>query len=386
MKQDTGQRRHEAGRMKYGARHIAAVISILALLASCILPLAVEAQEPDPYEPDELEPPWIANDELQERSFYPEGDVDYARFRVKAGHWYEVHTQDLGPLVDTILNIQVAGINLEDDDGGSEPLASRLTFRATETTEALITIINSHGAYGPTQTYKLYAGEIPAPTPTRMPTPEPTATPKPTRTPAPTSTPARPIVSFSASPDRVEKPGDCVTLRWSVERVTEVFLVYPNGSRQGVIGHDEREVCPLETVIYTLEVHAPGGDEMVEVQVRVPLPTHTPTPVSGGGGSVSSGKGTVHAVVFVDENRSQAYDPREGILGAAVTLMSQTDPGQVWVDTTDILGQVHFPKVPAGSYTLLIPHLGYAELVPFRGDDLTMDVLVAPIRLPSRIP
>jgi hypothetical protein len=94
----------------------------------------------------------------------------------------------------------------------------------------------------------------------------------------------------------------------------------------------------------------------------------------------------VHVVVFVDENRSEAYDPQEGVLGAVITLMSQADPGHLWTAATDTQGQARVPKVPSGSYTLLIPHLGHAETVSFRGDDLTLDVLVAPIRLPSRIP
>jgi hypothetical protein len=96
MKRDTRPMSHEA-------RYVAAITVILALVASCILPVAVQAQEPDPYEPDELTPPWIVNDELQERSFCPEGDVDYAHFRVESGHWYDVHTRDLAPLVDTLL-------------------------------------------------------------------------------------------------------------------------------------------------------------------------------------------------------------------------------------------------------------------------------------------
>jgi hypothetical protein len=405
MKRETRPINHEA-------RCTAAIIVILALLASCILPIAVQAQEPDPYEPDEPNPPWIANDELQERSFYPEGDVDYARFRVKAGHWYDVHTRDLAPLVDTVLTVEVGGALYEDDDGGPEPLASRVTFQATGTTDAIITVVNSQGVYSTTQTYKLYAGEMPAPTPTPThtplptdtptptptatpeptltPTPNPTATPKSTRTPPPTATPAKPIVSFSATPDRVEKPGDCVALRWHVERATEVYLVLPNGNQEGVIGEEERQVCPLETSVYTLKVYAPGGDETVEVQVSVPLPTPTPTskPANSGGsgGGTKPGKGTVHVVVFVDENRSEAYDPREGVLSAVITLMSQADPGQIWTAPTDTQGQAHFPKVPSGSYTLLIPHLAHAETVSFRGDDLTLDVLVAPIRLPSRIP
>ena len=66
--------------------------------------------------------------------------------------------------------------------------------------------------------------------------------------------------------------------------------------------------------------------------------------------------------------------------------MSQADPGQLWTAATDAQGQTHFAQVPSSSYILLIPHLGYAETLSFRGDDLTLDVLVAPIRLPSRIP
>jgi len=128
--------------LSHGAKYMAALTVILALVASCILPVAVQAQAPDPYEPDELDPPWIANDEFQERSFYPEGDVDYARFRIKAGHWYDVHTRDLAPLVDTALTVEFGGLVYQDDDGGPEPLASRVTFQATETTDAIITVVN----------------------------------------------------------------------------------------------------------------------------------------------------------------------------------------------------------------------------------------------------
>jgi hypothetical protein len=385
------------------------VLFLLAscLLASCLLGLSGQAQTPgaDPYEPDDPgtgDPPWIGNDETQQRSFYPDGDVDRARFRVKAGHWYNVHTQDLAHLVDTFLTVEVGAVLYEDDDGGAEPLASLITFQAVETTDAIITIVNNQGVYSTTQTYNLYAGEIPAPTPTPtltpLPTdtPAPTSTPRPTDPPLPTATPANPIISFSATPDRVERPGDCATLRWHVERATEVYLVLPNGNQEGVIGEDERQVCPQETSVYSLKVYAPGGDETVEVQVSLPLPTPTPTPKpassGGSGGAAKPGKGTVHVVVFVDENQSEAYDPQEGVLGAVVTLMSQADPGQLWTATTDTQGQAHLPKVPSGSYILLIPHLGHAEAFSFavggafRGDDLTLDVLLAPIRLPSRIP
>ncbi len=405
--------------MRQYARSIAALATtalILSSLYSCMMPPDVQAQVPewDPYEPDDTTLPWIGNDESQERSFYPEGDVDYARFRVKEGHWYEVHTYELAPLVDTVLAVQAGEVLVQDDDGGPEPLASRVTFQAQETTDAIITVITSQEVYSTTQTYQLYAAEIAAPTPdpsptstltptpspmptdtptpapTLTPTPVPTETPRPTRTPAPTSTPAKPIVSFSATPDRVEKPGDCVTLSWYVERASEVYLIHPNGNQEGVIGQDERQVCPLETGVYGLKVYAPGGDETVAVQVSVPLPTHTPTPAPTkqvvSARDSQAGKGTVHVVLFVDENHSAAYDPQEGVLGAGVVLMSQADPGQIWTAPTDGQGQVHFAKVPSGSYVLLIPHLGHAEVVTCRGEDLTVDVLVAPIQLPVRIP
>ncbi|MBN1661662.1 MAG: carboxypeptidase regulatory-like domain-containing protein [Anaerolineae bacterium] len=392
---------------------------MLILIVSLVVPVSVQAQGSDPYEPDEENVPWIGLGEAQARSFYPDGDVDRARLRVKAGHWYEVRTAELALLVDTVLTVEVGGTVYENDDGGDEPLASRVTFQAAETVDALITVITSQGVYSTTQTYTLYAGELSAPTPTptdtplptdtptptptvtptptltstatSTPTPIPTSTPRPTGTPVPTATPAHPVVSFSAAPDRVEKPGDCVMLRWRVERATEVYLIHPNGNREGVVGQDERQVCPVETSRYTLEVYAPGGDETVHVEVAVPLPTPTPTTATqpggqGSGGSANAGKGTVHAIVFVDENRSQAYDPQEGVAGAVATLMSQADPALTWTASTDDLGQAHFPKVPAGSYTVLIPHLGYAKVVSLRGDELTVDVLVAPIQLPSRLP
>jgi hypothetical protein len=379
---------------------------IRALLVLCELallfmaPTHVAAQAcGDPDEPDDADPPWIGNGESQARSFCPEGDVDGARFRVKAGHWYDVHTYDLGRLVDTVLTIEGAELFYQDDDGGSEPLTSRVCFEAPITGDLIITIVNSQDVYSTTQTYKLYAGEAApptptatatfTPTPTSSPTPTSTPTPRPTRTPPPTPTPAKPIVNFSATPDRVDKPGDCVTLRWHVERASEVFLIYPNGAQEGVVGDDERQVCPVETSVYALQVNAPGGKQTVEVEVIVPLPTHTPTPrPTGSSGGSRGGKepGTVHVLVFVDENRSETYDPQEGVFGAAVFLMSQADPATIWAGDTDAQGQVHFEKTPSGSYTLLIPHLGYAETVNFRGEDLTLDVLVQAIQLPALIP
>jgi len=378
------------------------LIVVLALTLLCLLaqlalsPPTSQAQTPAPtgtatpipgdaYEPDEFDPPWIADGETQDRSFYPEGDLDRARLYVKAGHWYEVETHGLGPLVDTILTVEVSGAVYEDDDGGPEPLASRVLFHAAADDEAVVTITNRQAVYGPAQAYKLTAGEAAAPTAT------PTNTPKPTSPPPPTATPPKPVINFSAMPERLEKPGDCATLRWSVDRASEVFLVLPNGNQEGVEGLGERQVCPLQTSEYQLKVNAPGGNETVRVQVAVPLPTQTPTPAprpaSGGAGNPKpTGKATLHVVVFVDNNGNGIYDPDEGVSGAPVYLRSQAAPDRLAAQATDAQGQVHFAKTAAGAYAVLIPHLGQAHAVNFRGEELTVNVLLPALRLPSRIP
>lgn len=379
------------------------LLTIACVLAQLALSPSSQAQEStatpvpgDDYEPDDPGSggaPWIADGEAQNRTFDPEGDVDRARLYVKAGHWYRVETTGLGPLVDTVLTVDVAGVVYEDDDGGQEPLASQLLFQALADGEAVVTVTNRQAVYGPEQTYKLVAGEAAAPTPTPTATPPPTSTPRPTGAPLPTATPPRPVINFSATPDQVGKPGDCATLRWSVDRASEVFLVLPNGNQEGVEGLGERQVCPAETSEYLLKVNAPGGNETVRVQVRVPLPTVTATPVpasepagSGSGSPKPGARATLHVVVFVDNNGNGLYDPGEGVSGAPVYLRSQAVPNQLAVQTTDADGQVHFARTAAGAYAVLIPHLGQAEAVSFRGEETAINVLLPALRLPSRIP
>ena len=168
------------------------LLTIVCVLAQLALSPSSQAQEPtatgtttpvpgDDYEPDDPgtgDPPWIADGEAQNRSFDPDGDVDRARLYVKAGHWYRVETTGLGPLVDTVLTVEVAGVVYEDDDSGSEPLASCILFWADSDGEALVGVTNRQAVYGPEQTYKLVAGEAAAPTPTPTATPPPTSTPR----------------------------------------------------------------------------------------------------------------------------------------------------------------------------------------------------------------
>lgn len=380
------------------------ILTLIWLIATSALYQAVRplhAQEApacqDAYEPDDLDPAWIGDGESQNHTFCPDGDADKARLRVKEGLWYEVHTYGLGSLVDTSLAVEVAGVLYKNDDDGPEPLASQVRFQAHATCDAVITVVNRQEVFGPDQVYKLYAGQTAAPTatptttPTPTPTPTPTATPKPTKQPESTEAPGKPVINFSVEPDHLDRPGDCATLQWSVDRASEVFLVYPNGNQEGVEGLGERQVCPVETSEYLLKVNAPGGNETVRVQVNVPLPTPTPAPTSkpagsGGASPKPGGKATLHIVVFVDNNGNGLYDPGEGVSGAPVYLRSQAAPDRLAIQITDTEGQVHFEKTAAGSYAVLIPHLGQAEAVSFRGEETTVNVLLPALRLPSRIP
>ncbi|MCS7350855.1 MAG: hypothetical protein RMM10_04940 [Anaerolineae bacterium] len=128
----------------------------------------------------------------------------------------------------------------------------------------------------PTQT-PAQAAETPAPvpTPTAMPTltapPRPTPTPRPL--PGPTPTPA-PRVNFGADRTQITS-GECATLFWDVEHIQGVYL-----DGQGVIGRDQRTVCPQQTTTYILRVIFRDGrsqDYPVTIQV-LPLPTPTPVP------------------------------------------------------------------------------------------------------------
>lgn len=53
-------------------------------------------------------------------------------------------------------------------------------------------------------------------------------------------------------------PGSCTTLRWNVSDVRAVFF-WDGGNQQGVGGNDSRQVCPLNTSTYRLQVIGRDG-------------------------------------------------------------------------------------------------------------------------------
>jgi heat shock protein HslJ len=76
----------------------------------------------------------------------------------------------------------------------------------------------------------------------------------PTVTPAPTQTPSAGI-SFSVDRTNI-KAGECVTFKWKVDNVKEVYF-YKEGQRwqdHGVPGEGSRQECPPDTINYYLRV------------------------------------------------------------------------------------------------------------------------------------
>lgn len=118
--------------------------------------------------------------------------------------------------------------------------------------------------------------------PTRRPTPLPDVavdangqvidTPTATQTPTPLGTP---VVIFGPD-DKILKPGECTTVRWSVQNVHEVY--YEN---LGVNGQGEREECiRSHDGLYSLRVILPNGETQIyttTVSIEQPTPTATAT-------------------------------------------------------------------------------------------------------------
>lgn len=120
-----------------------------------------------------------------------------------------------------------------------------------------------------------------APFPTKTPGPPSPTPPFPTATKVPpTATPQPPaaraeIAYFEANPSTINA-GGCSTIRWGVDYAAAVYL-----DGEGVIDHDERQVCPPTTTTYTLSATSGGGDAQDTVTVTViqaPTPTTIPTP------------------------------------------------------------------------------------------------------------
>ncbi len=106
------------------------------------------------------------------------------------------------------------------------------------------------------------------PTETSIPdTPTPTTTPLPptetaTETPTSTNTPQGETIEFTSSSDAIQG-GECVTIRWNVTGVKEIYY-----DEEGVGGTGERVECPRDTESYYLRV-VRSDDSQVTRELKV---------------------------------------------------------------------------------------------------------------------
>jgi len=124
--------------------------------------------------------------------------------------------------------------------------------------------------------------------PTHTPTPTTTATPtltvtvtptitvsSPTPTPTGTLAPPPSIAFFTVDDDSITS-GECTSLRWQVQHADSVTL---DGTQAG--NSDSRQVCPQQTIRYTLRAVNASGEryQTLTVQVSTPPPADTSGPV-----------------------------------------------------------------------------------------------------------
>jgi hypothetical protein len=176
------------------------------------LPTATTPPDPrDEFEPDANQSPPIYLGQIQERNFYPNGDVDTAVFLAKAGQYYQIITENLAPGVDTVLEVTVGETAYTNDDGKSGSLGSLVTFQTGGSDVQVKIRITNRGVYGKEMNYQLLV-EATAPTPTGTPmptfTPQPTATSGPTNTPAPPTETPTPTFTPQPTPTFTPIPGD----------------------------------------------------------------------------------------------------------------------------------------------------------------------------------
>jgi len=119
----------------------------------------------DNYEDDDRSPKPIAIAEDQLHNFYPEGDIDKVQFLVKSGNQYEITTFGLSAGLDTYMSVSVDGRVYYNDDGGTDPLSSRVRFMALNEGVAVATITNK-GRFGSDRWYHVSVTMIkPTPVP-----------------------------------------------------------------------------------------------------------------------------------------------------------------------------------------------------------------------------
>ena len=134
--------------------------------------LRVDGQAPtctaDAYEPDNDPATASAiavNAAPQVHNFCEPGDLaDWLTFPAVQGQGYLIETSALEPNSDTVLSLydqDAISLLLADDDGGPEPRASRLEWRAPASGAYYVRVHNAGGVTGPSTEYRVAVATLP---------------------------------------------------------------------------------------------------------------------------------------------------------------------------------------------------------------------------------
>jgi hypothetical protein len=141
-------------------------------------PIFVDLSEPNDTleEAYEVQPDATAICQL---TLWPPGDLDFYRFAVKSGTFYQLTTSDLSPGIDTVLKVynqNGEGIAENDDFGAAGELRSHVTIQADTTGFYYARVVNKSPADAANRTYCFGIDASEQPTPTATPTLFPTRT------------------------------------------------------------------------------------------------------------------------------------------------------------------------------------------------------------------
>ncbi len=141
-------------------------------------PIFVDLSEPNNTveEAYEVQPGAAAICQL---TLWPPGDLDYYRFAVKSGTFYQLTTSDLSPGIDTVLKVYNQNgqpIAENDDFGPAGELHSQLVVQADTTGFYFARVVNKSPADAANRTYCFAIDAMEQPTPTATPTLLPTRT------------------------------------------------------------------------------------------------------------------------------------------------------------------------------------------------------------------
>ena len=141
-------------------------------------PIFVDLSEPNDTleEAHEVQPDAAAICQL---TLWPPGDLDFYRFAVKSGTFYQLTTSDLSPGIDTVLKVynqNGEAIAENDDFGAAGELRSHVVVQAGATGFYYARVVNKSPADAANRTYCFGIDASEQPTPTATPTLLPTRT------------------------------------------------------------------------------------------------------------------------------------------------------------------------------------------------------------------